>query len=54
MRDLFRLVKLVRPHWRLAVLGLALSLATLLANVGLLALSSWFIASMAIAGLAGT
>jgi ATP-binding cassette subfamily C protein CydC len=53
MKDLFRLVKLVRPHWRLAVLGLALSLATLLANVGLLALSSWFIASMAIAGLAG-
>lgn len=53
MRDLFRLAKLVRPHWRLAVLGLVLSLATLLANVGLLALSSWFIASMAIAGLAG-
>ncbi len=53
MRDLFRLLKLVRPHWRLAVLGLVLSLATLLANVGLLALSSWFIASMAIAGLAG-
>lgn len=53
MRDLIRLLKLVRPHWRLAVLGLVLSFATLLANVGLLALSSWFIASMAIAGLAG-
>ena len=53
MRDLLRLVKLVRPHWRLAALGLVLSLATLLANVGLLALSSWFIASMALAGLAG-
>jgi ATP-binding cassette subfamily C protein CydC len=53
MRDLLRLVKLVRPHWRMAVLGLVLSLATLLANVGLLALSSWFIASMALAGLAG-
>jgi ATP-binding cassette subfamily C protein CydC len=53
MRDLLRLVKLVRPHWRLAVLGLVLSLVTLLANVGLLALSSWFIASMALAGLAG-
>jgi len=53
MRDLLRLVKLVRPHWKLALLGLFLSLATLLANLGLLALSSWFIASMALAGLAG-
>jgi ATP-binding cassette subfamily C protein CydC len=53
MRDLLRLAKLVLPYWRLAVLGLVLSLATLLANVGLLALSSWFIASMALAGLAG-
>jgi ATP-binding cassette, subfamily C, bacterial CydC len=53
MRDLLRLVTLVRPHWRLALLGLFLSLATLLANLGLLALSSWFIASMALAGLAG-
>ncbi len=53
MRDLLRLVGFVRPHWRLALLGLFLSLATLLANLGLLALSSWFIASMALAGLAG-
>ena len=53
MRDLLRLVGLVRPHWRLALLGLFLSLAALLANLGLLALSSWFIASMALAGLAG-
>lgn len=53
MRDLLRLVGLVRPHWRLALLGLFLSLATLMANLGLLALSSWFIASMALAGLAG-
>jgi ATP-binding cassette, subfamily C, bacterial CydC len=53
MRDLLRLVGLARPHWRLALLGLFLSLATLLANLGLLALSSWFIASMALAGLAG-
>jgi ATP-binding cassette subfamily C protein CydC len=53
MKDLLRLVKLIRPYWRWAVLGLALSLVTLLANIGLLALSSWFIASMAIAGSVG-
>jgi len=50
MRDLLRLLRLFRPHWRWILLGVALSLFTVLANVGLLALSSWFIASMAIAG----
>ncbi|HTX73549.1 MAG TPA: thiol reductant ABC exporter subunit CydC [Rectinemataceae bacterium] len=53
MRELFRLAALIRPHWRRALLGLALALATLLANMALLALSSWFIATMALAGLAG-
>jgi ATP-binding cassette subfamily C protein CydC len=41
------------PHWRRVAFGVALALATLLANIGLLALSSWFIASMAIAGALG-
>ncbi len=48
-----RLLRLMAPHWRRVLLGGALSLATLAANVGLLALSSWFIASMAIAGVTG-
>lgn len=52
MRELLRLVGLVRPHWQWILLGVGLSLLTLLANIGLLALSSWFIASMAIAGAA--
>ncbi|QEM68358.1 thiol reductant ABC exporter subunit CydC [Geobacter sp. FeAm09] len=53
MRDLLRLLKLAWPYraWLLAALGL--SLATLLANVGLLALSGWFIAAMALAGIGG-
>ncbi|MDR3578882.1 MAG: thiol reductant ABC exporter subunit CydC [Oryzomonas sp.] len=53
MRDIVRLLKLAWPHraWLLAALGL--SLATLLANVGLLALSGWFIAAMALAGISG-
>ncbi|GFE61115.1 thiol reductant ABC exporter subunit CydC [Geobacter sp. AOG2] len=53
MRDLLRLLKLAWPYraWLMAALGL--SLMTLLANVGLLALSGWFIAAMALAGISG-
>ena len=53
MKELLRLARLVLPLWRWAVLGILLALATVLAHIGLLALSSWFIASMAIAGSAG-
>lgn len=53
MRQLLRLLPLLRPHLRWVLLGVLLSLLTVLANVGLLALSSWFITTMAIAGLAG-
>ncbi|HUW40349.1 MAG TPA: thiol reductant ABC exporter subunit CydC [Rectinemataceae bacterium] len=52
-RNLLRLAALIRPHWRRAALGVLLALAAALANIGLLALSSWFIASMAIAGALG-
>jgi len=48
-----RLASLVLPHWRMALLGILLSLLALLANMTLLALSSWFIASMALAGSLG-
>ncbi|MCK5902827.1 MAG: thiol reductant ABC exporter subunit CydC [Cocleimonas sp.] len=50
---LWRLWKLFRPYWGWMALGILLSLVTIMANVGLMALSGWFIASMAIAGAAG-
>ena len=42
-----RLLRLLLPSWRMALLGIFLSLLALLANMALLALSSWFITSMA-------
>ncbi len=53
MRNLARLLPLLRPHAKWVILGVFLSLLTVVANVGLLALSSWFVASMAIAGVTG-
>ena len=53
MRDLWRLLVLFRPHLGWLLLGALLSLATLLANIGLLAVSGWFITAMAVAGAAG-
>jgi ATP-binding cassette subfamily C protein CydC len=51
--DLLRLLRLFRPYalWMLA--GIGLSIVVILANVGLLALSGWFIAAMALSGLTG-
>lgn len=53
MSTLMRLLGLFRPWsgWLLA--GVLLSLLTVLANVTLMAVSGWFIASMALAGIAG-
>jgi len=48
-----RLYRIYRPHLGWLLLGTLLALITLLANVGLLALSGWFITSMAVAGVAG-
>ncbi|MDQ7015394.1 MAG: thiol reductant ABC exporter subunit CydC, partial [Gammaproteobacteria bacterium] len=53
LRVSVRLLKLMRPYWATMLLGALLSLITLLANIGLLAVSGWFIASMALAGLSG-
>lgn len=53
MKDLLRLLGLLSPYWKWMALGILLSFATLLANIGLMAMSGWFIAAMAIAGLAG-
>ena len=53
MRDLYRLLKLFGPFkfWMLG--GAFLALLTILSNFGLLALSGWFLASAALAGLGG-
>ncbi|WP_431637334.1 thiol reductant ABC exporter subunit CydC [Dyella sp. KULCS107] len=51
--DLRRLAALFRPYAGWMVGGSLLALAALLANVGLLAVSGHFIASMALAGAAG-
>lgn len=53
MQHLLWLLRLSKPYagWMLA--GALLSLLTLLANVGLMAMSGWFIAAMAVAGAAG-
>jgi ATP-binding cassette subfamily C protein CydC len=51
MRDFFRLLRLFDGSWRWILAGIGLSVLVILANVGLLALSGWFIAAMALAGL---
>lgn len=49
-----RLLSLYRPYRGWMGLGVFLALLTVMANIGLLALSGWFIASMGLAGVAGT
>ena len=53
MKRLLRLLSLYRPIYAWMALGILLSLATVVANVTLMAVSGWFIASMALAGAAG-
>jgi ATP-binding cassette subfamily C protein CydC len=53
MREVLRLLGLFVPYWKWMAGGLVLSVITFLADVGLMALSGWFIASMAVAGLTG-
>jgi ATP-binding cassette subfamily C protein CydC len=53
MGELWRLMKLFKPYYGWVLLGIFLSLVTLLSNVTLMAVSGWFIASMAIAGVSG-
>jgi ATP-binding cassette, subfamily C, bacterial CydC len=49
--DLLRLLRLLRGSWRWQAAGVVLGIIVVLTNVGLLALSGWFIAAMGIAGL---
>jgi len=53
MNPLLRLVILLKPHLPLMLLGSLLAVITVIANISLLAISGWFISTMAIAGLAG-
>lgn len=53
MYNFIRLLKLCKPHAGMLLLGAFLASLTVLANVGLLAISGWFLAAMAAAGIAG-
>jgi ATP-binding cassette subfamily C protein CydC len=48
-----RLLRILYPVWGWLLLGALLAFVTLLANVILMAISGWFIAAMALAGVAG-
>lgn len=51
IKDMWRLLGLFRPYRGWVIGGIALGCTVILANVALLALSGWFIAGMALAGL---
>jgi len=53
MSEIIRLLALLKPYAGWMLLGILVSLLSVLANITLMAVSGWFIASMAIAGLAG-
>ncbi len=53
MKTLLRLLGLFKPYIGWMLLGIFASTLTLFANVALMAISGWFIASMALAGAAG-
>ncbi|MGY2572153.1 heme ABC transporter ATP-binding protein/permease CydC [Vibrio sp. C8] len=51
MRDLLPYLKLYKKHWFGLSLGMLLAFLTLLASIGLLTLSGWFLSAAAVAGL---
>lgn len=51
MKALLPFIKLFRHHWRMMIIGLLLSITTLIAGIGLLSLSGWFLSAAAVAGL---
>ncbi|WP_394203377.1 cysteine/glutathione ABC transporter ATP-binding protein/permease CydC [Shewanella waksmanii] len=51
MRVLLPFLKLFRRQWLMMATGLLLSLTTLMAGIGLLSLSGWFLSATAVAGL---
>ncbi|ABB32852.1 ABC transporter, CydDC cysteine exporter (CydDC-E) family, permease/ATP-binding protein CydC [Geobacter metallireducens RCH3] len=50
MRELFRILAVSRRQWPWMVTGILLGVAVIAANTALMALSGWFIASMAVTG----
>lgn len=53
MKILLPYLALYRRHWIRMALGILLAIVTLLASIGLLSLSGWFLAASSLAGLAG-
>lgn len=51
MRDLLPYLRLYKKHWFSLSLGMLLAFATLIASLGLLTLSGWFLSAAAVAGL---
>jgi ATP-binding cassette subfamily C protein CydC len=51
MKALFPFIKLFKSQWLMMAVGLLLSTITLMAGIGLLSLSGWFLSASAIAGL---
>ncbi|MGY3901323.1 heme ABC transporter ATP-binding protein/permease CydC [Aeromonas lusitana] len=52
MRDLLPFLRIYRQHWLSLSIGLLLAFVTLVAGMGLLSLSGWFLSAAAVAGLA--
>ncbi|MFT6928102.1 MAG: ATP-binding cassette subfamily C protein CydC [Psychromonas sp.] len=51
MRTLLPFIKLFKHQWLMMLIGLFLSITTLVAGIGLLSLSGWFLSASAVAGL---
>ena len=51
MKVLFPFLKLFKHQWLMMFTGLLLSVITLMAGIGLLSLSGWFLSAAAVAGL---
>ena len=50
MKELLPFIRLMHPHRNWVLLGMILGLGTLLASIGLMTLSGWFISAAALAG----
>ncbi|MCL1041606.1 cysteine/glutathione ABC transporter ATP-binding protein/permease CydC [Shewanella marisflavi] len=51
MKHLVPFIKLFKRQWLMMLVGLLLSVTTLMAGIGLLSLSGWFLSATAVAGL---
>lgn len=51
MKHLLPFIKLFKRQWLMMLVGLLLSVTTLMAGIGLLSLSGWFLSATAVAGL---